>query len=64
MQKDKNLSFSIEVAETLGLESAIILNLYQKNKLENISSYKNLLDSVLVHISFIDISKVKDSLDK
>ena len=64
MERDKKLSFSIEVAETLGLESAIILNLYQQNKLEDISSYKNLLDSVLVHISFIDISKLKDSLDK
>jgi hypothetical protein len=64
LEKGKKLSFSIEVAETLGLESAIILNLYQQNKLEDISSYKNLLDSVLFHISFIDISKVKDSLDK
>jgi len=62
--KNKDLSFSSEVAETLGLESAIILDLYKQNKLENISSYEDLIDSILKYISFIEISIIKSSLDK
>ena len=64
MGKNKDLSFSAEVAETLGLEPAIILNLYQQNKLENISSYEDICNSVLVHLSFIDILVIKNSIDK
>ena len=62
--ENKNLSFSAEVAETLGLESAIILDLYKQNKLDNISSYEDLINSILEHISFIEISIIKSSLDK
>ena len=62
--KNKDLSFSAEVAETLGLESAIILDLYKQNKLDNISSYEDLINSILKHISFIEISIIKSSLDK
>ena len=62
--ENKYLSFSAEVAETLGIESAIILDLYKQNKLDNISSYEDLIDSILKHISFIEISIIKSSLDK
>ena len=62
--ENKNLSFSAEVAETLGIESAIILDLYKQNKLDNISSYEDLINSILKHISFIEISIIKSSLDK
>ena len=62
--KNKDLSFSAEVAETLGLESAIILDLYKQNKLDNISSYEDLTNSILKHISFIERSIIKSSLDK
>ena len=40
------LSFSKEIAETLGIESAIILSLYKDNKLDDISSKQGLLESV------------------
>ena len=36
--ENKHLSFSAEVAETLGIESAIILQLYNQNKLDDIFS--------------------------
>ena len=62
--ENKYLSFSAEVAETLGIESAIILDLYKQNKLDNISSYEDLINSILKHISFIEISIIKSSLDK
>ena len=62
--ENKHLSFSAEVAETLGIESAIILDLYKQNKLDNISSYEDLINSILKHISFIEISIIKSSLDK
>ncbi len=62
--ENKNLSFSAEVAETLGIESAIILDLYKQNKLDDISSYEDLINSILKHISFIEISIIKSSLDK
>ncbi len=64
MENNQNLSFSIEVAETLGLESAIILDLYKNNKLENISSYKNLINSVNKHLSFIDKKIIEVSIEK
>ena len=62
--ENKRLSFSAEVAETLGIESAIILDLYKQNKLDNISSYEDLINSILKHISFIEISIIKSALDK
>ena len=62
--ENKYLSFSAEVAETLGIESAIILDLYKQNKLDDISSYEDLINSILKHISFIEISIIKSSLDK
>ena len=62
--ENKNLSFSAEVAETLGIESAIILDLYKQNRLDNISSYEDLINSILKHISFIEISIIKSALDK
>ena len=64
MEKNKNLSFSTEVAETLGLESAIILDLYKNNKLENISSYQSLINSVCKHLSFIDKEIIEASVKK
>ena len=40
------LTFSKEIAETLGIESAVILNLYKENSLDDISSMQGLLESV------------------
>ena len=46
------LTFSKEIAETLGIESAVILNLYKENKLDDISSMQGLLKSVKKYLLF------------
>ena len=45
--------FKREVAETLGLECSIILSLYNKNDLEDISSYEGLVESAKKKPNFI-----------
>jgi hypothetical protein len=45
LSSEKNLSFSSEVAETLGVECAIILNQYNENLLEDITSLDSLIKS-------------------
>ena len=63
MKGDNNLSFSVEVAETLGLECAIILNLYNKNELEDISSYDALVSSSKKKLKFINDQTIADSIN-
>ena len=63
MGSEKNLSFSSEVAETLGVECAIILNQYNENLLEDITSLDSLIKSTKKNISFLDEEKIKDSLN-
>ena len=62
MGKKENLSFSKEVAETLGLECAIILDLFNKNKLIMVPPYENILESVKNNLPFIDESVIEKSL--
>ena len=62
MKIKNDLSFSTEVAETLGLECAIILSLYNKNELEDISTYDNLVNSLKKSLPFIDVEIIKDSI--
>ena len=64
MDKRENLSFSKEVAETLGLECAIILNLLKESESNNISSQDRLLAYVINTLPFIDPQKIKKSIDK
>lgn len=64
MKNKENLSFSKEVAETLGIECAIILNLFENNKLGIISSYGDLQNSVKKELSFIDNIVLNDSINK
>ena len=64
MSSEKNLSFSSEVAETLGVECAIILSQYNENLLEDISSLDSLIKSTKKNVSFLDEEKIKDSLNK
>ena len=64
MENKKNLSFSKEVAETLGIECAIILNLFKNNKLGNISTYEDLQNSLKKELSFIDDTLLNDSINK
>ena len=58
------LTFSKEIAETLGIESAVILNLYKENKLDDISSMQGLLESVKKNISFFDDQTINTCLAK
>ena len=62
--KKNELTFSKEIAETLGLESAVILNLYKENHLDDISSMQGLLESVKKNISFFDDQTINSCLIK
>ena len=64
MEKGENLSFSKEVAETLGLECAIILNLFKEIESSDISSQERLLAYAVNALPFIDPLKIKKSIDK
>ena len=64
MEKGENLSFSKEVAETLGLECAIIFNLFKEIESSDISSQDRLLAYAVNALPFIDPLKIKKSIDK
>ena len=60
---DKKISFSKEVADTLGLESAVILDLYNQNIL-NTASYDDLFSSIKENAAYLSTEKIKSSVDK
>ena len=60
---DKKISFSEEVAETLGLESAVILDLYNKNILNN-NSYNDLFNAIKENATYLSAETIKSSVDK
>ena len=60
---DKKISFSEEVAETLGLESAVILDLYNKNILNN-NSYDDLFSAIKENAKYLSSETIKSSVDK
>ena len=60
---DKKISFSEEVAETLGLESAVILDLYNKNILNN-NSYDDLFTAIKENATYLSAETIKSSVDK
>jgi hypothetical protein len=60
---DKKISFSKEVAETLGLESAVILDLYNHNVLDN-NSYDDLFSSIEENAKYLSVEKIKSAIDK
>ena len=62
MKKIK-ISFSREVAETLGLESAVILELFNQNLLDN-SSYDDLVLSINENANYLDNGKIESSIEK
>ncbi len=62
MKKIK-ISFSREVAETLGLESAVILELFNQNLLDN-SSYDDLVLSINENAHYLDDGKIESSIEK
>ena len=63
MSKSK-LSFSSEVAETLGLHCAIVLDIYEKENLNKVSSSNELTNQLAKHISFIDEGTLAKSINK
>ena len=63
MSNEDNLSFSSEVAETLGIECALILNQYNENLLEDTSSINGLIDSTKKNLRFLDEKKIKESIN-
>jgi len=60
---DKKISFSKEVAETLGLESAVILDLYNQKVLDN-NSYDDLFSSIEENAKYLSAEKIKTAIDK
>ena len=62
MKKIK-ISFSREVAETLGLEAAVILELFNQNLLDN-SSYNDLVLSINENANYLDDGKIESSIEK
>ena len=63
MSNDDNLSFSSEVAETLGIECALILSQYNENLLEDTASITGLIDSTKKNLRFLDEKKIKESIN-
>lgn len=61
---DDKISFSKEVAETLSIESAIILQKTKENKYKNISSIDKLITALKNELSFIDDSVIKNSINE
>ena len=61
---DDKISFSKEVAETLSIESAIILQKTKENKYKNISSTDKLLTALKNELSFMDDSVIKNSINE
>ena len=61
---DDKISFSKEVAETLSIESAIILQKTKENKYKNISSSDKLLTALKNELSFMDDSVIKNSINE
>ena len=60
---DKKISFSKEVAETLGLESAVILDLYNQKVLDN-NSYDDLFSSIEENAKYLSAEKIKSAIDR
>ncbi len=63
MSNEDNLSFSSEVAETLGIECALIFNQYNENLLEDTSSLEGLIESTKKNLRFLDEKKIKESIN-
>ena len=63
MKIENNLSFSSEVAETLGLECAVILSQYNNGKLDDISSLQGLLESIKKNLSFLNNKTIENSVN-
>ena len=64
MDPKDDLTFSPAVAETLGIECALILKLYQTNKLENTSSLESIKKSIKNILVFVNEDTINKSVEK
>ncbi len=63
MEND-NLSFSAQIAETIGLESAVILDFYNSKKNNPIKSHEDIIQDIKKKFSFISNEKIEECLTK
>ena len=61
---NEDLNFSPEVAETIGLEEAIILSIYKKNLQIGFNNSSEISNYLKKNISFISEIKIENSVDK
>ena len=64
MKSEDDLTFSSEVAETLGIECSVILSLYKKNELNDVSSFQNLVSCIKDILPFINDQIINESVNK
>ena len=62
MESD-NLSFSKDVADTIGVEAAVILKFIEDNKISS-SSIEDIAEIILEEFSFIEEKKIVSSIEK
>ena len=48
----------------MGLECAIILNLFKKNKFRRVESNENIIESLVKDLPFINQEKIEESINK
>ena len=64
LKDSEKISFSKEVAETLGVESAIILELYQTKKIKNEKDIDRLTESIREIVPFLEKKIIESSISK
>jgi hypothetical protein len=64
LKSEDDLTFSSEVAETLGIECSVILSLYNKNELNDVSSFQNLVSCIKESLPFINDQIINESVNK
>ena len=62
MESD-NLSFSKDVADTIGVEAAVILKFIEDNKISS-SSIEDIAEIILEKFSFMEEKKIISSIEK
>ena len=61
--KSDNLSFSKDVADTIGVEAAVILKFIEDNKISS-NSIENIAEIILDNFSFMEEQKIVSSIEK
>jgi len=61
--KSDNLSFSKDVADTIGVEAAVILKFIEDNKIAS-NSIEDIAEIILEKFSFMEEQKIVSSIEK